>query len=75
MGEMNAKGKLLNVAFAVSASFVFGDHLGFVAGVNQEFILPMVAGKLAAGITALLLANLLAPKLLCKIASNQTEQQ
>lgn len=75
MGEMNAKGKLLNVAFAVSASFVFGDHLGFVAGVNQEFILPMVAGKLAAGITALLLANLLAPKLLGKIESNQTEQQ
>ena len=29
MGEMNPKGKLLNVAFAVSAAFVFGDHLGF----------------------------------------------
>ena len=28
MGEMNPKGKLLNVAFAVSAAFVFGDHLG-----------------------------------------------
>ena len=29
MGDMNPKGKLLNVAFAVSAAFVFGDHLGF----------------------------------------------
>ena len=27
MGEMNPKGKILNVAFAVSAAFVFGDHL------------------------------------------------
>ena len=32
MGEMNPKGKILNVAFAVSAAFVFGDHLGFAAG-------------------------------------------
>ena len=31
MGEMNPKGKLLNVAFSVSAAFVFGDHLGFTA--------------------------------------------
>lgn len=29
---MNPKGKILNVAFAVSAAFVFGDHLGFAAG-------------------------------------------
>lgn len=67
LGDMNPKGKLLNVAFAVSAAFVFGDHLGFTAGVNQEMIFPVVVGKLTAGITALILANLLAPKLLSKI--------
>lgn len=67
MGKMNAKGKILNVAFAVSAAFVFGDHLGFTAGVNQEMIFPVIIGKLTAGITALILANLLAPKLLSKI--------
>lgn len=66
-GEMNEKGKLLNVAFAVSASFVFGDHLGFTAGVNQDMIFPMILGKLVAGVTALLLCAWLSPKLLEKI--------
>lgn len=65
--EMNPKGKLLNIAFAVSAAFVFGDHLGFTAGVNKEMIFPVIVGKLVAGITAVILANLLAPKLLSKI--------
>lgn len=51
---MNPKGKLLNVAFAVSAAFVFGDHLGFTAGVNSEMIFPVIVGKLVAGITALI---------------------
>ena len=67
MGEMNPKGKLLNVAFAVSAAFVFGDHLGFTAGNEPEMIFPVIVGKLVAGVTAVLLANLLAPKLLSKI--------
>lgn len=67
MGEMDPKGKLLNVAFAVSAAFVFGDHLGFTAGVNNQMIFPMIAGKLVAGITAVIVANILAPKLLSKV--------
>ncbi len=73
MGEMNPKGKLLNVAFAVGAGFVFGDHLGFTAGVNPDMIFPVVIGKLAAGITALILANLLAPKLLAKVQNSVKE--
>ena len=71
MGGMNEKGKLLNVAFAVSASFVFGDHLGFTAGVNQDMIFPMIIGKLVAGITALLLCSWLSPKLLEKIHASR----
>ena len=67
MGEMDPKGKLLNVAFAVSAAFVFGDHLGFTAGVDQSMVTPVIIGKLVAGITAVIVANLLAPKLLGKI--------
>lgn len=70
MDKMNPKGKLLNVAFAVSAAFVFGDHLGFTAGVNSEMIFPVIVGKLVAGFTALILANILAPKLLSKIQSS-----
>ena len=67
IGEMNPKGKLLNVAFAVSAAFVFGDHLGFTAGNNPDMIFPVIVGKLVAGVTAIIVANILAPKLLAKI--------
>ncbi|HOE57019.1 MAG TPA: ethanolamine utilization protein EutH [Bacillota bacterium] len=62
MKDMDDRGKVLNVAFAVSAAFVFGDHLGFTAGVNREMIFPMIAGKLVAGITAVIVASLIAPK-------------
>ena len=67
MGEMNPKGKLLNVAFSVSAAFVFGDHLGFTAGNNPDMIFPVIVGKLVAGVTAIIVANLLSGKLLSKI--------
>lgn len=64
--NMDNRGKILNAAFAVSAAFTFGDHLGFTAGfthngvgVGREMIFPMIAGKLTAGITAVLVAYLL----------------
>lgn len=65
--DMNPKGKVLNCAFAVSAAFVFGDHLGFCAANNNEMIVPMIVGKLVAGILAVVLGNFMAPALLAKI--------
>ncbi|GAA6408410.1 ethanolamine utilization protein EutH [Blautia hominis] len=59
MKDMDDKGKVLNVAFAVSAAFVFGDHLGFTAGFNQDMIFPMIVGKLVGGITAVIAALVL----------------
>jgi len=59
MKDMDDRGKVLNVAFAVSAAFVFGDHLGFTAGFNQDMIFPMIVGKLVGGITAVFAALLL----------------
>ena len=50
--DMNERGKVVNIAFAVSAAFVFGDHLGFTAGFAPEMIGPMIAGKLVGGISA-----------------------
>lgn len=64
MKDMDDRGKILNVAFAVSSAFVFGDHLGFTAGVAREMIFPMVAGKLAGGITAVMVAMVIANKIL-----------
>lgn len=59
MRDMDDRGKVLNVAFAVSAAFVFGDHLGFTAGFNQDIIFPMIVGKLVGGITAVFAALIL----------------
>ena len=60
--DMNQRGKVVNVAFAVSAAFVFGDHLGFTAGFAPEMIGPMILGKLAGGIAAVAVAIWLTKK-------------
>ena len=54
--DMNYRGKVVNIAFAVSGAFVFGDHLGFTAGFAPEMIGPMILGKLAGGISAVAVA-------------------
>ena len=60
--EMGERGKVINVAFAVSAAFVFGDHLGFTAGFDAAMIAPMIVGKLVGGVTAVGAALLLTRK-------------
>ncbi len=54
--DMDYRGKVVNIAFAVSAAFVFGDHLGFTAGFAPEMLPAVIAGKLTGGITAILIA-------------------
>ena len=60
--DMDQRGKVVNIAFAVSAAFVFGDHLGFTAGFAPQMLPAMIAGKLAGGITAVAVALLLTRK-------------
>ncbi|MHB8904450.1 MAG: ethanolamine utilization protein EutH, partial [Patescibacteria group bacterium] len=55
--EMDDRGKVINVAFAVSAAFVLGDHLGFTASVNSNMILPVIIGKLIGGLSAIIVAG------------------
>lgn len=62
MKDMDNRGKILNVAFAVSAAFVFGDHLGFTAGFNPDMIFPMIVGKIVGGITAVIVAVFIAKR-------------
>ena len=57
--DMDRRGKVVNIAFAVSAAFVFGDHLGFTAGFAPELLPAMIIGKLAGGISAIAVALLL----------------
>ena len=54
--DMDERGKVVNVAFAVSAAFVFGDHLGFTAGFAPEMMVSMIVCKLVGGISAVAVA-------------------
>ena len=60
--DMDRRGKIVAIAFSVSAAFVFGDHLGFTAGFAPEMLLPMMAGKLVGGISAVAVAMILTRK-------------
>lgn len=60
--DMDGRGKVVNIAFAVSAAFVFGDHLGFTAGFAPEMLPAVIVGKLAGGVTAIVVALLLTKK-------------
>lgn len=58
MDKMDKKGTVLNSAFAVSASFVFGSHLAFTMAFDASYVLPMIVGKIVSGTFAILLAYL-----------------
>ena len=60
--DMDERGKIVNIAFAVSAAFVLGDHLGYTAGFAPEMLPGVIVGKLAGGIGAVAVALLLTRK-------------
>ena len=62
MKDMDRRGKIVNVAFAVSAAFVFGDHLGFTAGFDSSMLVPVIVAKLTGGAAAILAALALTRK-------------
>ena len=62
MKDMDERGKVVNVAFAVSAAFVFGDHLGFTAGFAPEMLPAMIVAKLVGGVSAVAVAMWLTRK-------------
>lgn len=62
MDTMDKRGIFINTAWSVSAMAILGDHLGFTAGVAPEMITPMIAGKMAAAISAIALAYFIALK-------------
>ena len=62
VSKMDERGKVVNIGFAVSAAFVFGDHLGFTAGFAPRMLPAMIVGKLAGGISAVAVALLMTKK-------------
>lgn len=62
MSQMDKRGIFINTAWSISAMALLGDHLGFTAGVASHMIVPMIAGKLAAAVSATAVAYLIARK-------------
>ena len=57
IGSMKAEDKVKCLAFAVCGAFVIGDHLSFTANYQPTLILPVMAGKILAGILAVWLST------------------
>ena len=60
--DMDERGKVVNIAFAVSAAFVFGDHMGFTAGFAPQMLPAMIVSKLVGGVSAVIVALWLTKK-------------
>ena len=54
MKQMDTRGKVINCAFAVSAAFALGDHLGFAAANMNAMIFPMIVGSIYATAIAMI---------------------
>lgn len=57
LSKMSEKERIINVAFAVPAAFVIGDHLAFTAANAPDCIVPMIIAKLVSGIIAIIIAS------------------
>lgn len=55
--RMNRKGIVMNMAFGVSAAFVFGGHLAYTIMFDASMTLPVIVAKLSAGFAALVVAH------------------
>ena len=59
MDKMDKKGVMLNSAFAVSAAFTFAGHLAFTVAFEPSYLLPVIIGKITAGILAVIVAGII----------------
>ena len=54
--DMRPKDKVLIIAFAVCAAFLFGDHLAFTVNFQPTLVSPILIGKLTVGLCSFALA-------------------
>ena len=59
MGDMNERGRIMTASFCVSGAYVFGDHLGFIAGYAPDMVASIVIAKLVGAVSAVVLAYLI----------------
>lgn len=54
--DMDRLGKIVNVAYVVSAASMFAAHMGFTIGVEPSLVSALIAAKLTGGLVAAVLA-------------------
>lgn len=72
MKDMKKRGIIINTAWLVPATAALGDHLGFTAGVQPSMITPVVIGKLAAGVVAMILAYVMTKNMSEALSDEET---
>ncbi len=72
--SMRPKDKVINIAFGVCAAFLLGDHLSFTANFQPTIILPVLIGKLSAGLIAVGLAYWLSVPTALKLEKEDREK-
>jgi len=55
--SLNAKDKVLTIAFAVCAAWMLGDSLAFIANFQPTLIVPLLLGKLIGALAGLGIAH------------------
>lgn len=63
MDKMDKKGVVMNSAFAVSGAFVLGSHLAFTMAFESAYVVPVLIGKIVAGVSAVILSSIIFDKL------------
>lgn len=58
MDKMDRKGVVMNAAFSVSGAFILGSHLAFTMAFDSAYCFPVILGKLVAGISAIVVADI-----------------
>lgn len=56
MKVMDDRGAIINSAFAVSGAFILASHLAFTISIDPSYVPAMIAGKLTAGVLAVIVA-------------------
>jgi ethanolamine transporter len=73
--EMRPQDKVVNIAFAVCAAFLFGDHLSFTANFQPNLIPAVMLGKLGGGVFAIFLAYRLSVPQALELAEQESNEE
>jgi len=63
MKNMKKRGIVINAAWLTCCAALFGSQLGLVMSIGQDYVVPYIAAKLGAGITALAASIVLTGKM------------